>query len=106
MALRDRLTELYASTEPGPAQLEEREQFESAARIEISNLTLRTRDAAGLAETLKLNDACLALSGTYGADAPRYVERLAALDGDLPAFITRLRDAEGAPDPTTALLGP
>jgi hypothetical protein len=35
----------------------------------------------------------------------RYVAALAAFDGDLPAFVSRLRDARDAPDPAEALLG-
>jgi predicted aminopeptidase len=103
--LRDRVAALYEDTQPGPAQHQQRTTLESATRREISRLTLASRDSAELAETIRLNDACLALSGTYGADTPRYVERLAELGGDLPAFIARLRETRGSPDPAAALLG-
>ena len=106
VALRDQVADLYAASEPGAAQLERREQLEAATRTEIAGLSFGRSDAARIAETIELNDACLALSGTYGAESPRYVERLAALGGDLPAFIADLRSAEDAPDPAAALLGP
>jgi hypothetical protein len=51
-----------------------------------------------------MNDACVALTGTYSSDLERYRERLAQLDGDLPAFIARLKTAADAEDPLQALL--
>ena len=55
-------------------------------------LPLAGRDPGKLAERLRLNDACLALQGTYGADLPSYAERLAAMGGDLAAFVAALRE--------------
>jgi hypothetical protein len=52
-----------------------------------------------------LNDACLALSGTYHADTRRLAGVLAALGGDLAAFVARVKSAAEADDPRTALLG-
>ncbi|MFQ5417564.1 MAG: hypothetical protein ACE5FL_11010, partial [Myxococcota bacterium] len=62
--------------------------------------------AAELAAKIRLNDACLAVSATYGDEMDRYVAALAALDGDLSAFIVRLRDAAEASDPVEVLLDP
>jgi predicted aminopeptidase len=57
-----------------------------------------------VAASARLNDACLALTGTYSADLPGYAEALAASGGDLRAFVARLRAAAEEPDPRAALL--
>jgi predicted aminopeptidase len=104
--LRDRVEALYQETTAGIERDEQREALEVAAREELAKLALNARDGTSLAETIRLNDACLALSGTYGAGIERYVARLAALDEDLPGFIARLRTAADAPNPADALLAP
>lgn len=104
--LRDRVEALYRDTEPGAEQKRRREALEDTAREELASLELHGHDAGALAQTMRLNDACLALSGTYGAGIERYVESLANLGEDLPEFIARLRAAEAATDPAAALLAP
>jgi predicted aminopeptidase len=104
--LRERVEKLYASSEPGPAREAARAELASDGRAQIAALALVERDAAELADAIQLNDACLALSGTYRAEMERYVAKLDALGGDLSAFIARLRAAADAEDPAEALLGP
>jgi predicted aminopeptidase len=104
--LRDRVEVLYQETEPGVEQKRRREALEIAAREELAGLALHGRDGTALAQTLRLNDACVALSETYGAGIERYAAKLAALGEDLPEFIARLRAAADAPDPAEALLAP
>jgi predicted aminopeptidase len=106
VGLRQRVEALYGGTEAGPERTAERARLEREGRAEIAALPLGERDTATLAKRIRLNDACLALSGTYGADMDAYVAALDALGGDLSAFIDRLREAADAEDPATALLGP
>jgi predicted aminopeptidase len=106
VGLRERVGALYESSEPGTERHAARSRLASEARAEIAALPLRERDPSELAEEIRLNDACLALWGTYGADTDRYVAKLEALGGDLPAFIVQLREAANAPNPAEALLGP
>jgi predicted aminopeptidase len=97
LALRQRVQELYESAPPGAERDAARRRYEEEARAEI---------AAPHAERLRLNDACLALAATYASDIPRYAEKLEALDGDLAAFVGRLREVADADDPREALLAP
>jgi len=106
LALRDRVKTLYAETEPGPQRDSRRTALEQETRLAIAALPLEPQDPAELAERIRLNDACLALAATYTADLARYAARLAELDGDLAAFVARLRAVADAEDPRTALLGP
>jgi predicted aminopeptidase len=105
VGLRERVEALYESSEPGTERDTARSHLSSEARAEIAALPLRESDPSELADEIHLNDACLALWGTYGADMDRYVAKLAALGGDLSAFITQLREAADAPDPAEAMLG-
>ncbi|MBW2289613.1 MAG: aminopeptidase [Deltaproteobacteria bacterium] len=105
-ALRDRIEALYQETEPGVEQERRREALENAAREELAGLALTGRDGTALAQTIRLNDACVALAGTYAAGIERYAANLAALGGNLGEFIARLRAAADAPDPAEALLAP
>jgi predicted aminopeptidase len=105
VGLRERIEALYESSDPGPERDTTRSRLASEARAKITALPLRERDPSELAEVIRLNDACLALWGTYGAETDRYVAKLDALGGDLPAFIVQLREAADAPDPAEALLG-
>jgi predicted aminopeptidase len=106
VGLRARVEALYASSDPGPERDAARSRLATEARAEIAALPLRERDPAELAGAIQLNDACLAFWGTYGSGMDRYVAKLDALGGDLPAFIVQLREAADAPDPEAALLGP
>jgi predicted aminopeptidase len=106
LGLRERVQALYAEAPPGAARAEARARLEVEARAEAAALPLATRDAAQLAERLRLNDACLALAATYTADLPLFAARLETLDGDLAAFVARLREAAEAEDPREHLLAP
>jgi hypothetical protein len=103
---REDVEALYERTAAGPERDATRVELETQARATIAALPLREDDAAELSERLALNDACLALFGTYGADLDRYTAKLAALGDDLTAFIEALRSASDAPDPAEVLLGP
>ena len=104
MLLRDQVAELYASGEGGAARQREREQLGVRGRERISRLSIESADAVDLAGSLRLNDACLALTGTYSADIEDYSQLLGRLGGELPAFISRLQTAADAEDPVAALL--
>ncbi len=82
----------------------QRSELERAARDRIATVSLSNRDPAALAEHLQLNDACLALIGTYASDIERYAQRLDELSGDLPRFVAHLKAAADADDPKSALL--
>jgi predicted aminopeptidase len=102
--LRDEVSALYASQDEGTSREEIRRDLEARARKRIRNLPLGTRDPGELADGLRMNDACLALAGTYATELERYAELFARLDGDLIALIARLKSAESAKDPLEALL--
>jgi predicted aminopeptidase len=106
MDLRERVADLYAAEAPGSERDAERAGLERQAREAIAGDRFSRRDATLLADSLRLNDACLALAGTYSADLPRYAAKLAAEGGDLHAFVARLREIADAPDPREALLAP
>jgi predicted aminopeptidase len=106
LRLREQVAALYASAPPGPERRDQRAQLERDARRAIAALPLASPESAAAAAALPLNDACLALTGTYAADLEGYAERLRALDGDLRAFVARMRAAARAPDPRAALLSP
>jgi predicted aminopeptidase len=106
LRFREQVAALYASAPPGPERRDQRDQLERDARRAIAALPLASPESAAAAAALPLNDACLALTGTYAADLEGYAERLRALDGDLRAFVARMRAAARAPDPRAALLSP
>ncbi len=106
LGLRQEVAELYAREPAGRERDAERAQLEAGAREALGALSITTRSPAALARALRLNDACLSIVGTYSADLPRYGELLASLDGDLGAFVARMREAAKAPDPGVALLAP
>jgi len=105
IAFRRKVEALYRDHEAGPERDATRIELEAQARTAIAALPLRESDAGELSERLALNDACLALIGTYGTDLDRYVAKLATLDGDLTAFIEALRSVSDAHDPAETLLG-
>jgi predicted aminopeptidase len=106
LAFRRGVEALYETQPTGPERAAERRRDEEQARRQIAALPLETADASELAAAARLNDACLALAATYTADLPDYERRLAELDGDLAAFVARLREAADSDDPRAALLGP
>lgn len=105
LAFRDRVAALYAREPDGPARTRERARLEARAREELAALPLTTRDPAQIARDVRLNDACLALRGTYAADLPRHERLLAALGGDLHAYVAHLVAARDADDPRAAVFG-
>lgn len=106
LRLRKGVERLYRSRSPGEARERERATLEDRARKAMGALALSTRDAGETARWMRLNDACLALAGTYGADVESYARALTALGGDLRAFVVRVRQSATAPDPRAALLSP
>ena len=75
--------------------------MEAGIRSQLSSLTLEAADREAvtqLAQRVRLNDACLALRGTYTDDLPRHAEVFHALGGDLSAFVARLRSAAKSDD--------
>jgi len=104
LRFRDEVSALYASQDTGTSRDEIRRDLEERARKRIRNLPLVTLDPNPLAGVLRMNDACLALAGTYAAELERYAELLAELDGDLGALIARLKGVKGSKDPLEALL--
>lgn len=101
---RQRIADLYGEKAAAPERETRRHTLEEEARAEIAALPLTTRDAPRLAEFVRLNDACLALRGTYRGDTPKLADLLEALEGDLRAFIQRLREAAESDDPRATFL--
>lgn len=102
LRFREQVSTLYenSSVDPGP----QRSALEQAARERVATLPLANQDAVVLASQLQLNDACLALIGTYSSDIEKYATRLRELAGDLPRFIALLAASADADDPKSALL--
>jgi predicted aminopeptidase len=104
LRFRGEVSALYASQDDGTSRDEIRRDLEEHARMRIRNLPLVTRDPNRLAAELRMNDACLALTGTYAAELERYAALFSRLDGDLVALIARLKGVKGSKDPLEALL--
>jgi len=100
--LRARIAALYAEPDTGQ-RAAGRAALEAEARRSLAALPLHGPDAARWAAALPLNDACLALAGSYERDLDAYAARLAAGGGDLHAFVAEVRAAAAAPDPRAAL---
>ncbi|MBW2500056.1 MAG: aminopeptidase [Deltaproteobacteria bacterium] len=75
---------------PGQDAASVRSQSESRARARLASLPLRTLRPEEVAQRARLGNACLSLQGTYARALPRHAELLAALGGDLEAFVARL----------------
>jgi predicted aminopeptidase len=103
---REIVKAIYEEEDDPARRAEKRREAEAAARRRLASLPLRTAEPATLPDRVRWNDACQALSGTYEADLPLYADRLAALGGDLRAFLAEARRAAEAPDPRVALRGP
>ncbi len=106
LTFRRQLASLSESASPAAARSERRTALEADARAALAALPLSDPDASELARRSALNDACLALAGTYAGDTQAYVQRLAVLDGDLRAFVALARSAAETDDPRAALLEP
>ncbi len=104
--LREAVRELYERRPEGRQREAERRALEEAARAELAAMALPGVDATDLARRIRLNDACLALAGTYAEDLPRWRARLDALGGDLRALVEAVRDAADAGRARELLLGP
>jgi predicted aminopeptidase len=102
--LRGQVEALYATEPEGPARDRTRRALDAGARDAIGTLPLATLKAPALASEIRLNDACLALRGTYASDIDAYAALLRNLGGDLGAFVTRVRGVAAADDPRAALL--
>lgn len=102
-ALRERVLALYDANAAGPDVDGDRAALSDAARTALAALPLTSFDPEAVAATARLNDACLALAATYHADLDAFADRLAALAGDLPAFIAEVRAAAETDDPRRAL---
>jgi predicted aminopeptidase len=104
LRFRDEVSTLYTSQDSGTSRDEIRRDLEKRARKRIRNLPLVTRDPNQLADVLRMNDACLALTGTYAAELDHYATLYSRIDGDLTALIARLKGVKGAKDPLEALI--
>lgn len=98
LALRDALAPL----EGRPDRAERRAAAVARTRARLAALPLRVLDPERVVRRVRLSDPCLALRGTYVRDAPRHAAVLAALGGDLPAMIDRLRRWEDEDLPVEA----
>ncbi len=101
---RDEVTALYEADDAGPDRDRARVELEEQARDRVVALPLEGTDARLLAGSLRMNDPCVALTGTYSSDLERYRDLLVRLGGDLAEFVARLEAAADAEDPLQALL--
>ncbi len=100
LAYRTQIRRLYAEASGAEETVPRRKKAEDEARQELRELPLFTYPNEELANTIALNDACLALRGTYAEEIPRFENVLDDLKGDLPAFIDRLRAAAARENPS------
>jgi predicted aminopeptidase len=105
LALRREVEALYAEREAGSARDALRAELEAAARRRLAAFAPPGAVPDAWAAGFRLNDACLALSGTYHADTPALERVLSTLGGDLVACVDEVRRAGEAPNPREALLG-
>jgi predicted aminopeptidase len=101
---RDEVAALYETHDAGADRDRTRVELEEQARDRIVALPLEGTDATLLAGSLRMNDACVALTGTYSSDLERYRDLLVRLGGDLAEFVSRLQAAADADDPLQVLL--
>lgn len=106
MSLRDDIAQLYATEMPERERQLQRDKLETAGRKTLAALALQSRSASQFAERARINDACLAIQGTYVSDTPRHLAVLAQLDGDLVRFIARLRLVAEVDDPRSTFFAP
>jgi len=103
--LRDEIAALYDGEPPGPMRAAARAALEADARRTLAALPLDAGGATARAGQVRLNDACLAVSATYGDDLEA-LDAAAARLGGLAPLIAAARRAASAPDPRAVLLGP
>jgi predicted aminopeptidase len=104
LRFRGEVSALYASQDNGTSRDEIRRDLEERARKRIRNLPLAARDPNQVAAVLRMNDACLALAGTYAGELERYAALFSRLDGNLVALIARLKGVKGSKNPLETLL--
>jgi predicted aminopeptidase len=102
---RDRVAALYDEEPEGQGRQARRDALDLNFRTELSVRPLHSR-RAGFSQRVRLNDACLAISGTYASDTHLHEAVLVALDGDLNRFVERLRQAADEDDPRDFFFGP
>jgi predicted aminopeptidase len=105
---RLKVVELYASPAPREQKVAQRASLQASLREELVDLPLEAttpEEARGIAQRVRLNDACLALGATYTDDLDRYAAVFAKRGRDLPALIADLRAAGETDDPRGNFLG-
>ena len=100
---RQQVARLYAEEPDGPKRRAMREKLENEVRARIAALA-PAGSPPGFAERVRLNDACLALAGTYAGDAKPLALALQAEHGDLLALLRRLQTLSENEDPSAQLL--
>lgn len=104
-SLRADVDALYARAPAGPVRAAARVALEADARRALAALSLEGADAASLAARLRLNDACLAASATYGDDLEA-LDAAAERLGGLAALVSAARCAADTADPRATLYDP
>jgi predicted aminopeptidase len=97
---------LYAEADDPAERGRRRAVAEQAVRIQLAELPFSAYDGKKLAASLKLNDACLALRGTYTEDLPLFERALAGHQNDLKAFIAAVRTAAESEEARESLFDP
>jgi predicted aminopeptidase len=101
-ATRQEIATLYAAEASAADRLASRRSVEETTRARIAALG-GFLDPEAAARGARLNDACLALSGTYGVHIAGYERLMEERDLDLPALIRWARRAADSEDPLESL---
>ena len=99
---RQRLASLYSGREPRTARLDRKKTIHEDARRQIALLD-GVANRSGASRGARLNDACLALAGTYGAHIERYAAWVAEQQLELPELILRAQEAAKSDAPLESL---
>jgi len=105
LAFRRSVEALYQSVSDPERRRVERAALESELRERLALHLVDQTSARDALTRLRLNDACLALRGTYAGDSDRHVRVLDELGGNLNRFVARLRTAMQSDDPRAAFFG-
>jgi len=100
---RQAVGRLYVESDVGAERLVARRVLETGARARIAAMGPPER-WPDLAERIRLNDACLALAGTYAADEEPLALALRAEGGDLGGLLRRLQQLAASDDPSAELM--
>ena len=95
LQFRNEVVAFYASNPQNDDRADDRRALETTQRERLAKLDPDAR--------IPLNDACLALHGTYASDLQHHAAVLESLDGDLAAFISRLHLAARSDRPREVL---